>query len=59
MSDRRQRLLYLTETGQDLFKKLSELQKKRIARAYREAGAEAVEGYLRVLKGLITQGDSI
>ena len=59
MSDRRQRLLYLTETGQDLFKKLSELQKKRIARAYREAGAEAVEGYLRVLKGLITQGDSV
>ncbi|MBH63863.1 MAG: MarR family transcriptional regulator [Alphaproteobacteria bacterium] len=54
--DRRQRLLYLTETGTDLAASLAEPQKRRVARAYREAGAEAVEGYRKVLMGLIGDG---
>lgn len=55
--DRRQRLLELTPQGLDLERKLSESQRARIARAYREAGAEAVEGYRRVLLGLINEKD--
>ena len=42
--DRRQRLLELTQKGIDLERRLSESQRKRIARAYREAGAGAVQG---------------
>jgi DNA-binding MarR family transcriptional regulator len=55
--DRRQRLLELTPQGIDLERKLSESQRASIARAYREAGAEAVEGYRRVLMGLINERD--
>jgi DNA-binding MarR family transcriptional regulator len=51
--DRRQRLLYLTETGETLFGELSGPQKARVANAYREAGAEAVAGYRKVLAGLL------
>lgn len=54
--DRRQRLLYLTETGRDLAERLAEPQKRRVAQAYREAGADAVEGYRKVLAGLIGDG---
>lgn len=55
--DRRQRLLELTPTGSELERNLSESQRALIARAYREAGAEAVEGYRRVLLGLINERD--
>ena len=55
--DRRQRLLYLTESGIDLELRLSQPQQARVARAYREAGAEAVEGYRKVLMGLINDDD--
>jgi DNA-binding MarR family transcriptional regulator len=51
--DRRQRLLYLTETGVDLEHHLSAPQKLRVARAYREAGPKAVAGYRKVLASLI------
>ena len=54
--DRLQRLLYLTETGRDLAERLTEPQKRRVARAYRGAGADAVEGYRKVLTGLIDDG---
>ena len=50
--DRRQRLLELTPVGADLERRLSESKRKRIAAAYRAAGAEAVEGYRKVLAGL-------
>ena len=50
--DRRQRLLHLTEKGVALERQLTASQRERIARAYREAGAQAVEGYRRVLEGL-------
>ena len=56
IQDRRKRLLYLTDSGTDLAQRLDEPQKQRVARAYREAGADAVEGYRKVLLGLINEG---
>lgn len=52
-ADRRQRLLTLTDKGLALEARLTENQRARIARAYREAGAEAVAGYQRVLIGIV------
>ena len=51
--DRRQRLLYLTKKGKILFGELSGPQKARVAKAYRDAGPEAVDGYRKVLTGLL------
>jgi DNA-binding MarR family transcriptional regulator len=51
--DRRQRLLELTEKGIELERQLSENQRQRIAKAYREAGAQAVEGFRKVMLGII------
>jgi DNA-binding MarR family transcriptional regulator len=55
--DRRQRLLELTEKGVELERQLTERQRARIARAYREAGAEAVDGFRKVLLGLVEEAD--
>jgi len=55
--DRRQRRLQLTEKGAELERRLSENQRARIARAYREAGAEAVAGYQKVLLGIVNEED--
>lgn len=55
--DRRQRLLYLTETGEALERRVSAPQRDRVARAYGEAGADAVAGYRKVLYGLIGAAD--
>jgi DNA-binding MarR family transcriptional regulator len=52
--DRRQRLLELTPKGVALERELSENQRQRVAKAYREAGAHAVEGFRRVMLGLMT-----
>jgi DNA-binding MarR family transcriptional regulator len=52
--DRRQRLLELTPKGVELERQLSENQRQRIARAYREAGPGAVEGFRRVMLGIIS-----
>ena len=57
VADRRRRLLHLTEKGIELERRLSRPQRARVARAYREAGADAVEGYRKVLMGLINEGD--
>jgi DNA-binding MarR family transcriptional regulator len=57
LRDRRQRLLQLTEKGRALEALLTERQRARIARAYREAGVEAVEGFRRVLTGMIDGED--
>ena len=57
VKDRRQRLLELTPKGVELERRLSESQRKRIARAYREAGAAAVQGYRNVLMGMIGEDD--
>lgn len=53
--DRRRRLLTLTEKGRSLESDLTERQMARIARAYREAGPEAVAGFKRVLLGIIDE----
>ena len=55
-SDRRQRLLSLTESGRELERALTHNQRHHFARAYREAGAEAVEGFRKVLAGLVNGG---
>ena len=51
--DRRQRLLELTPKGRDLERQLSEPQRVRIANAYRQAGSGAVEGFRKVMLGII------
>ncbi len=55
--DRRQRLLRLTEKGQELERRLSDDQRTRIARAFREAGADSVEGFRTVLLNIIEEGN--
>lgn len=55
--DRRQRLLTLTEKGLELERHLSDAQRGRIAQAYRNAGAAAVEGFRTVMLGIIDQED--
>jgi DNA-binding MarR family transcriptional regulator len=56
-TDRRQRLLHLTDRGTDLERKLTEDQRALVAKAYRSAGAEAVEGFRKVLLGMINEVD--
>jgi DNA-binding MarR family transcriptional regulator len=51
--DRRQRLLELTPEGVELERQLSENQRQRVARAYRQAGAQAVEGFRNVMLGIM------
>jgi len=51
--DRRQRLLALTDTGMALERQLFERQRERLANAYREAGAGAVDGFRRVMRGIM------
>jgi len=55
--DRRQRMLELTDKGRQLERELTENQRQLIAAAYREAGAEAVEGFRRVMLGMIDERD--
>jgi DNA-binding MarR family transcriptional regulator len=59
VTDRRQRLLSLTEKGAELEHRLTEDQRALVARAYKAAGAEAVEGFKKVLLGLINEEDRI
>ena len=54
-SDGRQRLLTLTDEGQALERRLFERQRERLAAAYREAGAPAVEGFRRVMRGIMDE----
>lgn len=51
--DKRQRLLSLTEKGQAFERRLFECQREAVMRAYREAGPQAVEGFRRVMRGLM------
>ena len=53
-SDRRQRLLQLTPAGIELEREPSENQRQRIERAYAEAGVQAVEGFRKVMLGIIS-----
>lgn len=56
-ADRRQRLLTLTPEGAKLAHTLSEVQRTRVRRAYRQAGADAVTGFRRVLENLIDEAE--
>ncbi|QIE40964.1 MarR family transcriptional regulator [Rhodobacteraceae bacterium SC52] len=51
--DRRERHLYLTDTGLSLESKLSDAQQTRMRQAYRMAGPEAVDGFRRVLEAMM------
>lgn len=55
--DRRQRLLELTDKGIELERQLSANQRQRIAKAYREAGGAAVDGFRKVMLGIMS-GDA-
>lgn len=52
-TDRRQRLLTLTPKGSALERRLFEQQRDRLAAAYRDAGSGAVEGFRRVMRGIM------
>jgi DNA-binding MarR family transcriptional regulator len=54
-SDRRQRLLRLTEAGQALERALFERQRDRLAAAFRVAGPQAVDGFRRVLRAIMDE----
>jgi len=51
--DRRQRLLELTPKGRDLERQLSKPQRARVANAYRQAGSQAVDGFRKIMLGII------
>jgi len=50
--DRRQRRLRLTDLGHALEERLTAAQRDRLARAYRQAGGQAVQGFRSVLAGV-------
>jgi DNA-binding MarR family transcriptional regulator len=52
-SDRRKRPLLVTEAGAALLAGLGEINKRRLRRAFMNAGPEAVHGFERVLSELI------
>lgn len=52
-TDRRQRHLHLTDAGLALEQTLFECQRARLIAAYRDAGGPAVEGFKRVLRGIM------
>jgi DNA-binding MarR family transcriptional regulator len=54
-ADRRQRLLTLTPTGQALERRLFERQRERLMAAYRDAGVPSVEGFRRVMRGIMDE----
>jgi DNA-binding MarR family transcriptional regulator len=56
-ADRRRRRLYLAPKGAELERLLTDRQSQRIADAFRSAGAEAVEGFRTVLRGIINPED--
>jgi len=56
-SDRRQRLLHLSETGAALERDLFEALRASMADAYARAGQDAVTGFWAVLNGLIPPAD--
>lgn len=51
--DKRQRNLYLTDTGRALESSLSTAQRQRMRAAFKRAGAEAVVGFRAVLNNMV------
>ncbi len=56
-TDRRQRLLYLTDQGTDLARRLARPQIDRVVAAVNAAGAEGETSYRQVLYNLINERD--
>jgi len=56
-TDRRQRLLHLTETGAALESELFSRLRAQLSSAYVSAGQESVSGFWRVLEGLVPEAD--
>ena len=54
-TDRRQRLLTLTEAGEALERRVFARQRERLVAAYRNAGPPAVEGFRPVMRGIMTE----
>ena len=52
--DRRQRLLTLSDKGRAFEIQVSQSQRDRIAASFASAGPEAVEGFIKVLMGMIS-----
>lgn len=52
-SDKRERHLFLTETGLQLEQQLSDAQRARMRSAFRDAGPEAVAGFKQVLEAMM------
>jgi DNA-binding MarR family transcriptional regulator len=51
--DRRERQLYLTQSGTQLERRLSEAQRARMRAAYRSVGPQAVSGFRQVLEAMM------
>ncbi|WP_312525435.1 MarR family transcriptional regulator [Paracoccus sp. (in: a-proteobacteria)] len=51
--DRRERLLYLTDAGTALERRLSEPQRTRLRNAYRTVGPQAVAGFRQVMEAMM------
>ena len=51
--DKRERHLFLTESGESLERQLSDAQRDRMRAAYRAAGPEAVAGFRQVLEAMM------
>lgn len=51
--DRRERQLFLTSSGAELERQLSEAQRARMRSAYRRAGPQAVAGFRQVLEAMM------
>lgn len=51
--DKRERHLFLTETGESLERELSDAQRDRMRAAFRQAGPEAVAGFREVLEAMM------
>ena len=51
--DRRNRLLILSDFGRKLDQTLADVQRRRVRRAFKAAGADAVVGFQQVLENLI------
>jgi DNA-binding MarR family transcriptional regulator len=54
-ADRRQRLLKLTPAGEALERRLFERQRERLVTAYRDAGTASVEGFRKVMRGIMDE----
>jgi DNA-binding MarR family transcriptional regulator len=51
--DKRERHLFLTDSGRALEQQLSAAQRRRMRQAFREAGPEAVAGFKQVLEAMM------